>query len=110
MFFYPNTQRSHGSDEAQFLARQEDGLLRRVRQTMMVALSLGKRVSGDSGRSDGSVMVNMTKQPFYVADTFGLKAVHESGRLNLTIVPGASHSVDERRLIRSMCCHTAPKE
>ena len=49
-------------------------------------------VWGQWGGSDGSVMVNMTKQPFYVADTFGLKTVHESGRLNLTIVPGASHS------------------
>jgi palmitoyl-protein thioesterase len=43
------------------------------------------------GGASGDVMVNMTAQPFYVADTFGLKTMHESGRLNLTIVPGASH-------------------
>ena len=36
-------------------------------------------------------MVNMTEQNFYLEDTFGLKTLDESGRLNLTIVKGARH-------------------
>jgi len=42
-------------------------------------------------QNESGVMVNMTKQSFYVNDTFGLKTLDESGRLNLTIVEGASH-------------------
>jgi len=30
-------------------------------------------------------------QPFYLADTFGLRTLDESGRLNLTVVPNATH-------------------
>lgn len=34
----------------------------------------------------------MTEKPFYTNDCFGLKTLHTTGRLNLTIVPGVSHS------------------
>ena len=37
-------------------------------------------------------ILNMTQQPFYVNDTFGLRTLHETGRLNLTIVPGVTHN------------------
>ena len=40
----------------------------------------------DEGR-----MVNMTDQLFYKSDSFGLRTLDESGRLNLTIVPNVSH-------------------
>ena len=40
----------------------------------------------------GATMLNMTNQQFYQNDTFGLRTMHEAGRLNLTIVPGATHS------------------
>jgi palmitoyl-protein thioesterase len=36
-------------------------------------------------------MVNMTNQTFYTEDTFGLKTLDTTGRLNLTVVPGVSH-------------------
>ena len=48
--------------------------------------------TGAWGSYDSSgYMVNMTNQSFYVADTFGLKTLDTTGRLNLTIVPGVSH-------------------
>ena len=48
--------------------------------------------SGAWGSWDSSGrMINMTAQGFYSQDTFGLRTLDESGRLNLTIVPGASH-------------------
>ena len=33
----------------------------------------------------------MQSQPEYADDTFGLRTLDESGRLNLTVVPGATH-------------------
>ena len=36
-------------------------------------------------------MLSMREQPYYESDAFGLKTLDTSGRLNLTIVPGASH-------------------
>ena len=36
-------------------------------------------------------MLSMREQPYYASDAFGLKTLDTSGRLNLTIVPGASH-------------------
>lgn len=36
-------------------------------------------------------MVNMTAQSFYTDDTFGLKTLDTTGRLNLTVVEGVSH-------------------
>ena len=44
-----------------------------------------------SWSSDGR-MLNMTQQDFYSGDSFGLRTLDESGRLNLTIVPNVSHS------------------
>jgi len=44
-----------------------------------------------SYNSEGD-MINMTSQSFYTSDTFGLKTLDTSGRLNLTVVPGVSHS------------------
>ena len=41
--------------------------------------------------ADG-VMQNMTEHNFYKNDTFGLRTLDETGRLNLTIVPNVSHS------------------
>ena len=34
----------------------------------------------------------MEQQPVYQSDTFGLQTLDESGRLNLTVVPGARHA------------------
>ena len=53
-------------------------------------------------------MVNMTNQSFYVADTFGLKTLDTTGRLNLTIVPGVSHddwtgNVDIKKYVLPRC-------
>lgn len=36
-------------------------------------------------------VVDMTEQAFYVRDTFGLKSMHESGRLVRRAVPGVLH-------------------
>ena len=33
----------------------------------------------------------MTERDFYLNDTFGLKTLDESGRLELTIIPNISH-------------------
>ena len=48
-------------------------------------------------------MLNLTEQPYYVNDTFGLRTLNESGRLTLTIVPGARHHdwTDNIDLIRA---------
>ena len=49
--------------------------------------------TGSWGAYDANLhMLNMTEQPFYTKDSFGLKTLHTTGRLNLTIVPGVSHS------------------
>lgn len=47
-------------------------------------------------------LVNMTEQPFYTNDTFGLRSLNESGRLVTTIVPGVSHGdwTGDREIIR----------
>ena len=37
-------------------------------------------------------MINMTNQTWYVNDTFGLRTMDESGRVQLQIVPGVTHS------------------
>jgi len=37
-------------------------------------------------------MQNMTEQGFYVRDSFGLRTLDESGRLQLVIVPNATHA------------------
>jgi palmitoyl-protein thioesterase len=47
---------------------------------------------GVFGSEDASgKMLSMREQPYYASDAFGLKTLDTSGRLNLTIVPGASH-------------------
>jgi len=38
------------------------------------------------------VMVPMERQKVYMEDTFGLKSMHEAGKLNVTHVPGVVHS------------------
>ena len=48
--------------------------------------------TGAWGFPDSSgAMVDMHDQPVYKEDTFGLRTLDESGRLNITIVPGARH-------------------
>lgn len=48
--------------------------------------------SGAWGSQDaGGTMVSMREQPYYGSDTFGLKTLDSTGRLNLTVVPGVSH-------------------
>eukprot|EP00940_MAST-03C_sp_MAST-3C-sp2_P001996 g1996.t1 len=44
-----------------------------------------------SWNENAEKMVNMSDQPFFVNDTFGLRTLSENGRLNLTVVPGVSH-------------------
>jgi palmitoyl-protein thioesterase len=36
-------------------------------------------------------MVPMVEQPYYLADTFGLRTLDSSGRLNITVVPNVTH-------------------
>jgi len=48
--------------------------------------------TGAWGSYDASgAMVNLTAQAFFVDDTFGLRTLHESGRLNVSISSWASH-------------------
>ena len=49
--------------------------------------------TGAWGFWDGNgSMLNITEHPFYVNDTFGLRSLDESGRLELTVVPGVKHA------------------
>ena len=40
---------------------------------------------------DGKTIIPMEKQKYYIDDTFGLKTLHESGRLTLIEVANKSH-------------------
>jgi len=55
--------------------------------------------TGAWGSVVDGVMLNMTQRDFYINDTFGLRTLDETGRLNLTIVPNVTHgdwTFDER--------------
>ena len=65
-------------------------------------------VFGAAG-ADG-VIRPMEDQDFYKSDTFGLRTLHESGRLNFTVVPNATHGSwtgDEAQITALVLPHIA---
>ena len=65
-------------------------------------------VFGAAG-ADG-VIRPMEDQDFYKSDTFGLRSLHESGRLNFTVVPNATHGSwtgDEAQITALVLPHIA---